>query len=54
MHMVRDVNGQWQPVEARRGEARDIGASERLEELVITETEKRTGGGPGEGPTGQR
>jgi hypothetical protein len=34
-HLVRDLNGRWQPVETRRGEARDIGASERLEEETI-------------------
>jgi hypothetical protein len=34
-HLVRDVNGRWQPIEARRGEAREIGASERMEEETI-------------------
>ena len=34
-HLVRDVNGRWQPVETRRGEVREIGASEHLEEETI-------------------
>src|SRR4029453_17120928 len=34
-HLVRDVNGRWQPIETRRGEAREIGASERMEEETI-------------------
>jgi hypothetical protein len=34
-HLVRDVNGQWQPIETRRGEAREIGTSERMEEEAI-------------------
>ena len=34
-HLVRDLNGQWQPIETRRGEAREIGASERMEEETI-------------------
>ena len=34
-HLVRDVNGRWQPIETRRGEAREIGASERIEEETI-------------------
>jgi hypothetical protein len=34
-HLVRDVNGRWQPIETRRGEAREIGASERTEEVTI-------------------
>jgi hypothetical protein len=33
-HLVRDVNGRWQPIETRRGEAREIGA-ERIEEDTI-------------------
>jgi hypothetical protein len=34
-HLVRDVNGQWQPMETRHGEAREIGAAERMEEQTI-------------------
>ena len=34
-HLVRDVNGRWQPIETRRGEAREFGASERMEEETI-------------------
>jgi hypothetical protein len=34
-HLVRDINGRWQPIETRRGEAREIGASERIEEDTI-------------------
>jgi hypothetical protein len=34
-HFVRDVNGRWQPIETRRGEAREIGALERMEEETI-------------------
>jgi hypothetical protein len=34
-HLVRDVNGRWQPIETRRGEVREIGASERMEEETI-------------------
>ena len=34
-HLVRDINGRWQPIETRRGEAREIGASERMEEETI-------------------
>jgi hypothetical protein len=34
-HLVRDLNGGWQPIETRRGEAREIGASERIEEETI-------------------
>jgi hypothetical protein len=33
-HLVRDINGRWQPIETRRGEAREIGA-ERIEEDTI-------------------
>jgi hypothetical protein len=33
--LTRDVNGRWQPIEARQGEAREIGASERMEEETI-------------------
>ncbi len=33
--LVRDINGRWQPIETRRGEAREIGASERIEEETI-------------------
>jgi len=29
------VNGRWQPIETRRGEAREIGASERIDEETI-------------------
>jgi hypothetical protein len=29
-HLVRDVNGQWQPIETRHGDVREIGASERI------------------------
>ena len=36
---VRDVNGQWQPVEIRRGEARDLGTSGRAEEETIQRRE---------------
>jgi hypothetical protein len=31
-HLVRDVNGRWQPIETRRGDVRENGASERMEE----------------------
>jgi hypothetical protein len=34
-HLVRDLNGRWQPIETRRGDAREIGASERMEEETI-------------------
>src|SRR6185503_14390370 len=34
-HLIRDVNGRWQPIETRRGEAREIGASEGMEEETI-------------------
>lgn len=33
--LVRDVNGRWQATESQGGEARDIGATERLEEQTI-------------------
>jgi hypothetical protein len=31
-YSIRDLNGRWQPIETRRGEAREVGASERIEE----------------------
>ena len=34
-HLVRDINGGWKPVEIRRGEARESGTSERIEEETI-------------------
>jgi hypothetical protein len=34
-HLVRDVNGRWQPMETRRGQAREIEAPERMEEETI-------------------
>jgi hypothetical protein len=34
-YSIRDVNGRWQPVETRRGEAREVGASERIDEETI-------------------
>jgi hypothetical protein len=34
-HLVLDMNGRWQPTEARRTEIRDIGSSERLEEETV-------------------
>ena len=34
-YSIRDVNGRWQPTETRRGEAREIGASERVDEETI-------------------
>jgi hypothetical protein len=34
-HMVRDVNGRWRAIEVRRGEVREIGPSERVEEETI-------------------
>ena len=34
-HLVRDINGQWKPIEIRRGEVREIGSSERVEEETI-------------------
>jgi hypothetical protein len=34
-HLVRDVNGRWQPIEIRRGESRELGASRRTEEETI-------------------
>src|SRR6185503_7318762 len=33
--LIRDINGRWQPIGARHGEAREIGASERIEEETI-------------------
>jgi hypothetical protein len=33
--LIRDINGRWQPIEARHGEALEIGASERTEEETI-------------------
>jgi hypothetical protein len=33
--LIRDINGRWQPIEARNGEAREIGTSERTEEETI-------------------
>ena len=36
---VRDVNGRWRPVEIRRGEVRESGASERIEEETIHHTD---------------
>lgn len=35
MHLMRDINGRWQPIETRRGEARDTGPTERLEDETI-------------------
>lgn len=34
-HLVRDINGRWQPIETRRGERREIGAAERIEEETV-------------------
>ena len=34
-HLVRDINGRWKPIEMRRGEVREIGGSERVEEETI-------------------
>ena len=34
-YSIRDVNGRWQPIETRRGEARAIGASERIDDETI-------------------
>ena len=34
-HLVREVNGRWQPTEMRRGEARESGPSDRMEEETI-------------------
>ena len=34
-YSIRDVNGRWQPVETRRGEAREIGTSERIDDETI-------------------
>jgi hypothetical protein len=34
-YSIRDVNGRWQPTETRRGEARETGASERVDEETI-------------------
>lgn len=34
-YSVRDVNGRWQPVETRRGEAREIGGSERIDDETV-------------------
>ena len=33
--LVRDINGRWQPIEVRRGEAREMAALERMEEETI-------------------
>ena len=33
--LVRDVNGGWKPIEIRRGEVREIGTAERVEEETI-------------------
>jgi hypothetical protein len=33
--LIRDINGRWQSIGARHGEAREIGASERMEEETI-------------------
>ncbi len=35
VHLLRDINGRWQPIETRRGEVRDTGPSERLEQETI-------------------
>jgi len=35
MYSIRDANGRWQPVETRRGEAREIGASERIDDETV-------------------
>ena len=34
-HLVLDMNGRWQPTEARRTEIHDIGSSERLEDETV-------------------
>jgi hypothetical protein len=34
-HLLRDLNGRWQPTEARRGEIRGVGAAERVEEETV-------------------
>jgi hypothetical protein len=34
-HLLRDVNGRWQPTETRRGEIREAGPAERVEEETI-------------------
>ena len=34
-YSIRDVNGRWQPIETRRGEAREIGASERIDDETV-------------------
>ena len=35
VHLMRDINGRWQPIETRRGDVRDTGPSERLEQETI-------------------
>ena len=34
-YSIRDVNGRWQPIETRRGEARETGAAERIDEETV-------------------
>lgn len=34
-HLVRDLNGRWQLAEARRGEMREIGSSERVKDETV-------------------
>ena len=34
-HLLRDLNGRWQPTEARSGEIRGVGAAERVEEETV-------------------
>jgi hypothetical protein len=33
--LIRDINGRWQPTETRRGDSRQIGASEHIEEETV-------------------
>ena len=33
--LLRDLNGRWQPIEARSGEIRGVGAAERVEEETV-------------------
>ena len=35
-HLIRDVNGRWQPIETRHGEVRETGAAERVEDETIS------------------
>ena len=34
-YSIRDVNGRWQPIETRRGEVRELGAAERIDDETV-------------------